>query len=147
MLIISRKLRQDKITLFNAIEEENENELKWQITMIERVRLENGRSMRLREKGIESSEKALLIIDLRDCKTTDGRKYATAKVWENYEEGKKNFWTIRSSLDFFIPNIIPVNSRLGKEELMNKYEVLSITDISEEKGSSPDIEILKVAAK
>jgi hypothetical protein len=36
---------------------------------------------------------------------------------------------------------------LGKEELMNKYEVLSITDVSEEKGSGNDVIILRVAAK
>lgn len=154
MLIISRALRRDSVTVFNAIEDEVG--FAWQATAIERVRVEKGRSMSLREKGIESLEKALLIIELRDCETTDNRKYASAKVWEQYgEEEKKRWWTIRGSLDFFIPGVVSGvetdfvsgDVSLGKGELMNRYEVLSVTDVAEEKGSGNDVIILRVAAK
>jgi hypothetical protein len=164
MLIVSRTLRRDSVTVFNAIEDEAGNGFMWQATVIERVRVEKGRSMSLREKGIESLEKALLIIELRDCETTDNRKYASAKIWEQCgEEEKKRMWTIRGSLDFFIPGVVSGvetvtmagvgtdfilgDVSLGKEELMNKYEVLSITDVSEEKGSGGDVIILRAAAK
>jgi hypothetical protein len=173
MAIISRMLRQDSVTIFNAIAEETENGFRWQRTVIEGVRVEKGRGMLLREKGIESSEKAQLIIELRDYKATDNRKYASAKVWEQYgEEEKKRWWTINSNSDFFILGDVsgmetatmaadkigeqnPELSSdfvsgvvcLGKEGLMNKYEVFSITDISEEKGSGSEVIMLRVAAK
>jgi hypothetical protein len=177
MLVISRILRQDRVTIFNAIEQEDNKGFEWQTTVIEGVRVEKGRGMLLREKGIESSEKALLIIELRDYKATDKRKYANAKAWEQYgEEEKKRWWTINSNSDFFILGVVsdretvvmvgvdreeqsskqsPEQSSdfvsgvvcLGKEELMNKYEVFSITDLSEEKGSGSEVIMLRVAAK
>jgi hypothetical protein len=174
MQIISRHLRQDKITVFNGIAEEADNNFRWQATVIEGVRVEKGRSMLLRERGIESTDKALLIIDLRDYKATEDRKYVNAKEWEQYgEEEKKGAWTINSSVDFFIPGVVSGSETvtmvgidtegqspdfvsgvvcLGKEqsskgELMNKYEAFSITDLSEEKGSGGDVIILRAAAK
>lgn len=158
MVKISRMLRQERVTVFNGMTEETDNGIRWQATAIEGARVEKGRSMLLRERGIESSEKALLIIDLRDCETTDNRKYVTAKEWEQYgEEEKKSAWTIRSSFDFFILGDVVGKGRLSsfaglaslasKEELMNKYEVFSITDVSEEKGGGKDVIILRAAAK
>ena len=149
MAIISRMLRQDRVTAFNGISTETENNFRWQATVIEGARVEKGRSMLLRERGIESGEKAMLIIDLRDYKATDDRKYVAAKEWEQYgEEEKKSAWTIRSSFDFFILGEVNDEGRLSsKEELMNKYEVFSITDVSEEKGGGKDVIILRAAAK
>jgi hypothetical protein len=164
MLIISRALRQDSVTIFNAIEQEDNKGFEWQATVIEGARVEKGRGILLREKGIESSEKAQLIIELRDYKATDNRKYANAKAWEQYgEEEKKRWWTINSASDFFIPGVVSDKETvvmagvetdfvsgsicLGKEELMNKYEVFSITDISEEKGSGSEVIMVRVAAK
>jgi hypothetical protein len=166
MVKISRMLRQERVTVFNGMTEETDNGIRWQATAIEGARVEKGRSMLLRERGIESSEKAMLIIDLRDYKATGDRKYVNAKVWEQYgEEEKKSAWTIRSSFDFFILGIVSdremvtmqsseLNSDfvsgvvcLSKEELMNKYEVFSITDVSEEKGGGKDVIILRAAAK
>jgi hypothetical protein len=149
MVIISRMLRQDRVTVFNGMTEETENGIRWQATVIDGVRVEKGRSMLLRERGIESGEKAMLIIDLRDYKATDDRKYVAAKAWEQYgEEEKKSAWTIRSSFDFFVSGEVNDEGRLSsKEELMNKYEVFSITDLSEEKGSRSDVIILRAAAK
>jgi hypothetical protein len=164
MLIISRMLRQDSVTIFNAIAEETENGFRWQRTVIEGVRVEKGRGMLLREKGIESSEKAQLIIELRDYRATDNRKYASAKEWEQYgEEEKKRRWTINSNSDFFILGVVSDKEMvtmagvetdfvsgsisLGKEELMNRYEVFSITDVSEEKGSGSEVIVLRVSAK
>jgi hypothetical protein len=158
MGIISRMLRQDRVTMFNGKTEETDNGIRWQATVIEGARVEKGRSMLLRERGIESSEKAMLIIDLRDYKATDDRKYVNAKVWEQYgEEEKKGGWTIRSSFDFFILGDVGEEGRMSslaglaslasKEELMNKYEVFSITDVSEEKGGGKDVIILRAAAK
>jgi hypothetical protein len=178
MLVISRALRQDSVTIFNAIAQEDNKGFEWQRTVIEGVRVEKGRGMLLREKGIESSEKALLIIELRDYKATDKRKYANAKEWEKYgEEEKKRRWTINSARDFFILGVVSDRETvvmvgvdreeqsskqsseeqssdfvsgvvcLGKEGLMNKYEVFSITDLSEEKGSGSEVIMLRVAAK
>ena len=149
MAIISKMLRQDRVTVFNGISTETENNFRWQATAIDGARVEKGRSMLLRERGIESGEKAMLIIDLRDYKATDDRKYVAAKEWEQYgEEEKKSAWTIRSSFDFFILGEVNDEGRLSsKEELMNKYEVFSITDVSEEKGGGKDVIILRAAAK
>jgi hypothetical protein len=149
MQIISRFLRQDKITIFNGIAGKTDNNFRWQVTVIEGARVEKGRGMLLRERGIESSDKALLIIDLRDYKATDNREYVNAKKWEQSgQEEKKRAWTMMSSFDFFIATVVEEDDRLkSKEELMNKYEVFSITDVSEEKGSGEDIIILKAVAK
>jgi hypothetical protein len=146
MLIASRLLRRNKITIFNAITKETENDIRWQATVIDRARVDTGRGMMLRDRGVESSDKALLFVELRDYTATGNRTYITAKSWDNLcDKDKLAKWTIKPNSDFWVLGDMSTFS--SKEELMNKCEVFSVTDVMEEQADNNSPIILRATAR
>lgn len=147
MLKVSRFLRQNTITVFNGMTLETENNFRWQATVLQRVRVDNGRNMALQSRGIESKDNALLLVELRDYTSTADRNYLNAKEWEALSD-KNTAWTIKPSQDFFIPLEVPESDfGLSKEKLTNKYIVYSFTDMMEEQAGGNVPIILRANAK
>lgn len=128
MKIISRRARPHKVTVYNYVSSVA-GVATYQRTVIDRVYLDTGYAQRLSQKGVNTSDKAQLIIDLRDVET-NGRTYLAPLDWAALADKTGNF-TFATANDFFIVGEVEDElPSLTKAQMIQKHQCFSVTSVS-----------------
>ena len=126
---ISRKFRTEKVTLYNFVSSTS-GVATYQRTVIDLVYLDTGYAQRLSGRGIATADKAQLIIDLRDMKTTEDRTYLPYKEWSALAD-KSAYFTFWTANDFFVEgDAIEELPAITKAQMQSKYQCFGISSVS-----------------
>ena len=146
MKIISRRARPYNITLYNYVSTAS-GVMTFQRTFIERVSLDLNYQMRLAQRGVNTTNTASLMIDLRDIETTNDRTFLTYDAWAALTD-KTGFFTFNTANDFFVvgeaTETMPPTT---KADMLKKYRCYSITGVGIPASDSGIPIILSVTAK
>ena len=102
MKTISRRVRPTTITVFNYISSAA-GVATYQKTQIDMVHLDRGYRQRLNQRGIQTEDDALLILDLSDYTATSNRTFKEPEQWNALTtQQKAGHFTFKAPEDFFI---------------------------------------------
>jgi hypothetical protein len=145
---ISRRARPHSITLYNYIST-TAGAAAYQRTVIDRVYLDTGYQQRLAARGILTTDKAQLIIDLRDIDTTADRTFLPVEDWNLLSAAQKaSYFTFAAANDFFVRGVatetLPATT---KQQMMSNYRCFSVTAADVPASDSDGAVILEVTGK
>ncbi len=150
MKVISRRARPHTITLYNYIST-TAGAAAYQRTVIDRVYLDTAYQQRLSARGVSTSDKAQLIIDLRDITTTSDRTFLSFPEWQQLSaQQKAGYFTFGSSNDFFISGVATETlPPATKQQMITKYQCFSVTAAGVPAAAlgKPQLQILEVTGK
>ncbi len=141
MKTISRRARQSTVTLYNYLSTTS-GVATYQRTVLDRVYLDTGYAQRLAQRGISTTDKAQLIVELRDSAITGNRKYIDPVAWGSLTN-KAGYFTFNPANDFFVQGdaseTLPSET---KTTMQKKYQVYSISNVA-----APTSDVLQIYGK
>ena len=148
MKMISRRARPHIITLYNYLAT-SAGVAEYQRTVIKHVHLDTAYQQRLSQRGFATTDKAQLIIDLRDIEATDDRTFLPFSEWQQLPAGQKpQHFTFSISNDFFVHGIASeALPPATKQQLIAKYQCFSVTSCSAPASSFTAPTIVEVTGK
>lgn len=122
---ISRRLRPATVTLYNHIST-TAGVATYQRTVLKHVSLNTGYQQTLSKRGVSTTDKAQLILELRDL-DAGGRIYSPLPVWIAALD-KTGLFTFAADKDFFVEGEVSDElPPMSKQQMQGKFQVFSIT--------------------
>ena len=145
---ISRRARPHTITLYNYIST-TAGAAAYQRTVIQRVCLDKDYQQRLSQRGVATTDKAQLIIDLRDIEVTANRIFIEPESWILLTAQQKAlYFTFQVANDFFIDGTVTDTlPPKTKAEMQTTHRCLSVTSTGIPASDSAGPTLLEVTAK
>jgi hypothetical protein len=145
---ISRRARPHTITLFNYVST-TAGIATYQRTVIQRVYLDEDYQQRLSQRGVATTDKAQLIIDLRDIEVTADRTFIEPEDWLLLTSQQKAlYFTFQVANDFFIDSTVTDTlPPLTKAEMQKTHRCLSVTSTGIPASDRAGPALLEVTAK
>jgi len=145
---ISRRARPHTITLYNYLSTTNGVAV-YQRTVIERLSLDTAYQFRLSQRGVATTDRAQLFVELRDMTTTGNRTFLPFPLWAQLTaEQKALYFTFGVTNDFFIQGTVPEElPPTTKQQMINKYQCFSVTAAGVPASDSAGPVIVEVTGK
>jgi hypothetical protein len=145
---MSRRARTHTITLYNYLSTAA-GAAAYQRTVIERVYLNTAYQQSLNGRGVSTTDKAMLIIDLRDIVTTDERTFLSFSDWQLLTaEAKAAFFTFSVANDFFIEGAADEElPPATKQQMIQNHQCFSVTWSGVRHAEAGQASILGVTGK
>ena len=124
MKVMARRLRPQTVTLYNYLGTVG-GAMQFQRTVLGRVALNAAYQQALSMRGVTTTDKAQLTVDLRDVDAS--RQYIPYHEWLTKAD-KSSYYTFAQSNDFFVVgDVADELPPLTKQAMAGKYQVFSVT--------------------
>jgi len=145
---ISRRARPHTITLYNYVDTTN-GVATYQRTVLEWVYLDKAYQQRLSQRGIQTEDTGLLIVDLSDFTATSGRTFIAAELWPALTAQQKALhFTLRVKDDFFVDGAVTDTlPNDTKVTMQGKYRCFAVSDAAIPASNLAGPATLEVIAK
>lgn len=148
MRTISRRARPHTITVYNYISS-TAGTATYQRTVLTQVHLDKGYQQRLSARGIQTEDRALLVLDLSDYTSTSNRTFIAAESWPALTAQQKAlYFTFRAPEDFFLDGTateeLPTTT---KATMQGKYRCFAVSSVSAPASDQIGPSILEVTGK
>lgn len=145
---ISRRARPHTITLYNFVSSAA-GVATYQRTVLQQVHLDKGYQQRLSQRGVSTTDTALLILDLSDTIATSNRTFIPAESWAALTTLQKaGYFTFRAADDFFIDGTATETlPSTTKAAMQAKYRLYAVSTASDPAHDTAAARVLEVTAK
>lgn len=126
---MSRKARPDTVTVYNYVGTAA-GVATFQRTVLERVALDRAYRQRLNNRGIQTEDAALLVLDLSDLQATDSRVFTTPEKWVALTTAEKAGYFTFGPQDFFVEGTaietLPTDT---KATMQTKHRIYAVSEL------------------
>ena len=144
MKVMARRLRPQTVTLYNYLGAVG-GAMQFQRTVLGRVALNTAYQQALSMRGVTTTDKAQLTVDLRDVDAS--RQYIPYHEWLTKVD-KSGCYTFAQSNDFFVVGDVSDElPPLTKQAMAGKYQVFSVTSCATAATDSDKPAILVVTGR
>ena len=144
MKVMARRLRPQTVTMYNYLGAVG-GAMQFQRTVLGRVALNTAYQQALSMRGVTTTDKAQLTVDLRDVDAS--RQYMPYHEWLTKVD-KSVCYTFAQSNDFFVVgDVVDELPPLTKQAMAGKYQVFSVTSCGTAATDSNNPAILVVTGR
>ena len=144
MKVMARRLRPQTVTLYNYLGTVG-GAMQFQRTLLGRVALNTAYQQALSMRGVTTTDKSQLTVDLRDVGTN--KSYLPYHEWLTKAD-KSGYYTFAQSNDFFVVgDVADELPPLTKQAMAGKYQVFSVTSCATAATDSDSPAILVVTGR
>ena len=144
MKVMARRLRPQTVTMYNYLGAVG-GAMQFQRTVLGRVALNTAYQQALSMRGVTTTDKAQLTVDLRDVDAS--RQYIPYHEWLTKTD-KASFFTFAQINDFFVVgDVADELPPLTKQAMAGKHQVFSVTSCATAATDSNNPAILVVTGR